>query len=111
MNVFFSVDLKVHVLKPNTIKMPPRNVDIDPTALVNGEDGFPSVQQVVTPESMETKRPPMRIVWRNVLAMAYLHTAALYGIYCIFYCKPATLLWGKFVNVSSGFRIDCTGLD
>ena len=75
--------------------MPPRNVDMDSIALANGDDGFPSVEPVVTAETHETKRPPTRIVWRNVILMSYLHILALYGIYYIFYCKTTTLLWGK----------------
>ena len=103
----FLVEPKLCLLNCNkTEEMPPRNPDIDPVALVNGEDGFPSVEPVVTPESLDTKRPPMRIVWRNVILMAYLHILALYGVYCMFYCKAATLLWSKYVIYMS-CTLDC----
>ncbi len=76
--------------------MPPRNIDLDPTTLVTGEDLQPGIQPVASEATHEQKRPPMKIVWRNVIWMSYLHLAALYGIYCIFYCHPLTLIWGEY---------------
>ncbi len=36
------------------------------------------------------------LVWRNILAFLYLHTAALYGIYLsVFHAKIATTLFSK----------------
>lgn len=37
-----------------------------------------------------------QIVWRNVLAFAYLHVGALYGLYLAFtVANVYTILWGK----------------
>ncbi|XP_007260993.3 acyl-CoA desaturase [Astyanax mexicanus] len=38
-------------------------------------------------------KPPMRIVWRNVVLMALLHIGALYGILLVPSASPLTLLW------------------
>ncbi|KAK1134885.1 hypothetical protein K0M31_007652 [Melipona bicolor] len=41
-----------------------------------------------------------KIVWRNVIAFAYLHLGALYGIYLTFTAtKLQTTLWGIFLQV------------
>ncbi|XP_060573457.1 stearoyl-CoA desaturase-like isoform X2 [Ruditapes philippinarum] len=41
----------------------------------------------------EVKRPPLQIVWRNVVLMATLHISAIYGIYILPQAKLYTLVW------------------
>jgi hypothetical protein len=43
----------------------------------------------------EVKRPPLQIVWRNVVLMATLHISAIYGIYILPQAKLYTLVWSK----------------
>ncbi|KAM3913764.1 acyl-CoA desaturase-like isoform 1-T3 [Leptodactylus fuscus] len=38
-------------------------------------------------------KPPMKIVWRNVILMSMLHIGALYGVFFISSAKFATLVW------------------
>ncbi|XP_063817503.1 stearoyl-CoA desaturase [Pseudophryne corroboree] len=38
-------------------------------------------------------KPPMRIVWRNVILMSLLHIGALYGVLVLPLAKPATLVF------------------
>lgn len=41
--------------------------------------------------------PPMRIVWRNVVLMTFLHIGGVYGLSLIPSAKALTLVWGGFV--------------
>lgn len=51
----------------------------------------PTDPQIQTPE-----KRPLRLVWRNILLFAYLHLAAIYGLYlAITAAKWRTLVWGK----------------
>lgn len=49
----------------------------------------------------ETKQDyRLRIVWRNVVIMGYLHLAALYGIYlCFTAAMFKTVVAGKSINI------------
>ena len=67
----------------------------------NGEDGSmlsapgtEGVAAVVTEETHSSKAPPMEIVWRNVGWMAYLHGAALIGLYLTSSASWKTLAFG-----------------
>ena len=40
-------------------------------------------------------KPPMRLVWRNIILMSILHTLALYGVTCVSSAKLLTLAWCK----------------
>ena len=41
----------------------------------------------------------MEIVWRNVIKLALLHLAGVYGFYLLLLkAKWATLLWGKYLS-------------
>ena len=43
---------------------------------------------------------PWKIVWRNVIAFAYLHIGALYGFYLFFSgAKFLTLLWSEYDEI------------
>ena len=45
----------------------------------------------------EVKRPPLQIVWRNVILMTALHIGAIYGIYLLPQAKIKTLVWSKYL--------------
>ncbi len=85
--------------------MPPKNFGAEPVPLLDEEPSF--VEPVVPPQ--EAKRPPTRIVWRNVFVMGYLHLAALYGVYCMFCCKPSTLIWGEMLSQFSFWSSTLSG--
>ena len=51
---------------------------------------------VITEETHSQKRPPMKIVWRNVILMAMLHLSSVYALTLIFKAKVLTLLWSKY---------------
>jgi hypothetical protein len=48
----------------------------------------------------EVKRPPLQIVWRNVVLMVALHTSAIYGLYLLPQAKLKTLVWSKYLNLT-----------
>lgn len=60
---------------------------------------------VITEQTHEQKRPPMKIVWRNVILFALLHTSAVYALALIFQAKLLTLLWTFIVYQASAFGI------
>ena len=53
---------------------------------------------VITEETHSQKRPPMKIVWRNVILMAMLHLSSVYALTLIFKAKVLTLLWSKYAT-------------
>ena len=63
-----------------------------------------SVPQEVEDSEPEFKRPPQRIVWRNVVLMSSLHLASLYALTLIPRSHPLTWLWSKHQYMTS-----CTG--
>ena len=73
--------------------MAPRNI-IDAS-----EDDFllaqDEVEPVITEATHAQKRPPMKIVWRNVIVYSTFHIGSLYGLWLIPKAKMATLLWCK----------------
>lgn len=48
-----------------------------------------------TYKEKEGPKPPMIIVWRNVILMSLLHLGAVYGMFLIPSASPLTLLWCK----------------
>ena len=74
--------------------MAPKNVDfVAPAApLLESEPPQDAVHDAITEPN---KRPPMRIVWRNVAIFAYLHLAAIYGIYLTPSAQYSTWAWSK----------------
>lgn len=60
---------------------------------------------VITEETHSQKRPPMKIVWRNVILMAMLHSASVYAMTLIFKVKLLTILWTVLVYQLSALGI------
>ncbi|CAI9599155.1 unnamed protein product [Staurois parvus] len=50
-------------------------------------------------------RPPMKIVWRNVILMSLLHMSAVYGVILIPLAKPATLVWAVLCFMLSALGV------
>ena len=50
-------------------------------------------------------RPPLEIVWKNVVLIGGLHVAALYGIYLIPQAKISTLIWGAYIFLQSSSEV------
>lgn len=73
--------------------MPPRN--IEKCVYVTEADEKDELEAVVE-QNQPAKQPPMKIVWRNVIWMVYLHAAALYGIYLMYFCKWQSWIWCKY---------------
>lgn len=59
-----------------------------------------SVEDVfdTTYKEKEGPKPPVVIVWRNVVLMTLLHTAALYGLLLIPSASVFTLIWSEYSN-------------
>ncbi|XP_030059373.1 stearoyl-CoA desaturase [Microcaecilia unicolor] len=53
----------------------------------------------------EGPKPPMKIVWRNVIAMSLLHIGALYGMTLIPSARFYTWMWSLFCFVCSALGI------
>lgn len=73
--------------------MAPRNAD---TIYCADDPSFKDeLEPAVTPETHGgiTKRPPMQIVWRNVIWLSYIHLLALFGLYLLPWASPATWAW------------------
>lgn len=70
--------------------MAPRNVVEEPVPAQGSVD-----QEVEEDSEPEFKRPPRRIVWRNVVLMSSLHLASLYALTLIPRSHPLTWLWSK----------------
>lgn len=88
--------------------MAPKNpiVDVVPPMDEGDSVGLDQVSPVITEETHEQKRPPMRIVWRNVAIHVGLHMSALYGLTLIPSSHPFTWLFSKYLtkcNISSNF--------
>lgn len=60
---------------------------------------------VVLTSSNKERNVELPIVWRNVIIFAFLHMAALYGVYCCFYAKWQTLLFAFIMYVCGGLGI------
>lgn len=70
------------------------------------EDGLnlaPDISDL--PETESKTKPPMQIVWRNVILMTALHISAIYGIFLIPFVKIPTLIWTVMLYVASGLGI------
>ena len=90
--------------------MPPRNVDQMPLSTLDDELPETIDEQPQSPAPPPiVKRPPMQIVWRNVVWFFFLHCFAIYGLYLLPYAKPVTWLWGKTscdeMNIRHSYRI------
>lgn len=65
---------------------------LEPDEILDTLDLTPVVTE---PPKPEKDRPPVQIVWRNVVLMAAFHIAGIYGLCLIPYAKLATVVWGK----------------
>lgn len=83
--------------------MAPRNVE----EIKDYEGDHLGLDQVETVlyETTTQKRPPMKIVWRNVVLFAMLHLAAVYSVFLIPSAKYQTLLWSLFMYWIAGMGI------
>ncbi|XP_035224700.1 stearoyl-CoA desaturase 5-like [Stegodyphus dumicola] len=60
--------------------------------------------ETASPSSRESS--PVKIVWRNVILFAYLHLAALYGLYLMFVsAKWQTNVFAFFLYITSGLGV------
>jgi len=50
-------------------------------------------------------KPPMRLVWRNIILMSVLHVMALYGVVCVPSAQPLTLAWSAVCFLISALGI------
>jgi stearoyl-CoA desaturase (delta-9 desaturase) len=83
--------------------MPPRNVDVD--LLSGAEVKENEVEPVVTEETTEQKRPPLKFVWRNIVLFSFLHLAALYGMFLLPWAKPQTWLFTFMMYIMGALGI------
>ncbi|XP_028989470.1 acyl-CoA desaturase [Betta splendens] len=58
-----------------------------------------------TYKAKEGPKPPMVIVWRNVILMSLLHLGSLYGVFLIPSASPLTLLWSGVCFLISALGI------
>lgn len=72
--------------------MPPRN--LEKYNFVTEDDDKDELEAVAI-ERKNQKKLQKSIVWRNVIWMIYLHGAALYGVYLMFFLKWQSFLWCK----------------
>ena len=81
--------------------MPPQTLDtaiqkndayLNKSDQQNDPNGLHVAQKEDTNKIDHKKLP---IVWRNVYLFIFLHLGALYGVYCCFYAKSITLLFGN----------------
>lgn len=72
--------------------MPPRNIDVLSANPVEDEIAD-EIEPVITEDTHQQKRPPMQIVWRNVIFMSLLHIGAIYALFLIPWAHPLTWLW------------------
>lgn len=45
-------------------------------------------------------KPPMRLVWRNIILMSLLHVGALYGLTLVSSASGLTLVWSEYFTVA-----------
>ncbi|KAI7796699.1 acyl-CoA desaturase [Triplophysa rosa] len=81
--------------------------DTDVTSRAAGRSEPDSVEDVFdhTYEEKAGPKPPMSIVWRNVILMTLLHTGAVYGLFLVPSAQPLTLLWALLCFVLSALGI------
>jgi len=72
--------------------MPPRNVEQTSCSV---DDQLPEIIDQPPMPPTTPKRPPMQIVWRNVVWYFFLHVFAVYGLYLLPFAKAKTWLWSK----------------
>lgn len=73
--------------------MAPRNVE-EVNDYEGDRLGLDQVDTMIT-DSPSQKRPPMKIVWRNVVLFIMLHLAAVYSLILVPKAMALTLVWSK----------------
>lgn len=74
----------------------------------NKEVAFEDDWEPEMPAEDDDKKPsvPLQVVWRNVIAFAYLHAFALFGLYLAFTTAMyKTLFWAYFLHFLSGLGV------
>ncbi|CAG5128450.1 unnamed protein product [Candidula unifasciata] len=66
--------------------------------------GLDQVEAIIADPPTQ-KRPPMKIVWRNVVLFAVLHLAAVYSLFLLPQAQYKTLLWMAFTYWLAGMGI------
>ncbi|KAM6184161.1 acyl-CoA desaturase 1-like isoform 3-T3 [Erethizon dorsatum] len=77
-------------------------------ALYSGEDIRPEIKDDIRDPNYEDEEgpvPELEYVWRNIILIALLHAAALYGIILVPTCKFYTWLWVYMYYMISGLGI------
>lgn len=70
------------------------NVSIPTGVLHENDDEV--VAKVIPPELVKPSDRKLKLVWRNIILFAYLHSVAVYGLYLMFTsAKLATSIFGK----------------
>ncbi|KAK6626532.1 hypothetical protein RUM44_009005 [Polyplax serrata] len=67
-------------MAPNLVSTVPTGVLYDDETKVSDRKTKP-IEAVRGKAEITDKKPPMQIVWRNAILFAYLHVAAIYGLY------------------------------
>ena len=76
--------------------MAPNLVSVVPTGTIFENELPTGKKEKVEEEIVNGKSSPKAIVWRNAILFAYLHVAAVYGLYlAITSAKLYTNLWGN----------------
>ncbi|XP_052825703.1 stearoyl-CoA desaturase 5 isoform X1 [Octopus bimaculoides] len=87
-------------------RMSPRNLVTEiPPAEDELHPGELNIEPVITEETHTQKRPPMKIVWRNVILMTVLHLSALYSLTLLPLAHCYTLIWSLCVYMYAGIGI------
>jgi len=87
--------------------MPPRIKDdfIAPSDGKFDDADMPQLDAVPLQGNTDSKIPPMKIVWKNVISMIYIHLGALYGIYLIPQANWQTLVFAYVLYFLGAFGI------
>jgi hypothetical protein len=92
----FIVDRILKVMGTTIVTTQTQSLRDPTTCIPNGADHKHVTDR--TKDSGDTKFWS-QIVWRNVIAFLYMHSAALYGLYlAVTKMKGITVLWGKYFH-------------
>ncbi|XP_069123114.1 stearoyl-CoA desaturase 5-like isoform X2 [Argopecten irradians] len=83
--------------------MAPRNLEPESVTTCN-EDQL-GLDNVVKADAINDDKPPMKIVWRNVVIFAILHLAALYAVTLIPRSQPLTWVWSVMYFMLAGMGV------
>ncbi|XP_067828763.1 acyl-CoA desaturase-like [Heptranchias perlo] len=88
-------------------KPAPASSAAEPAAPPEFVDDRPPVDDIfdTTYAEKEGAKPPMRLVWRNIVLMAALHLSAVYAVILVPFAKPLTWLWAAFCFLLSALGV------